>query len=217
MDEEFADNKVIVVFNKEESNKLRDYRVEDFSELSVTKVIDLTQNTKAILQAVRYDTESSNLQAASLETRQFISENYNQIITLELKTPGKENVLAAIKKLASRDDILYAGPDYKIHAASTSTDDPDRMRQWAPDVIDLYEAWDITTGSDSVTVGIIDSGIDGNHEDLSDNVNSWLSREFQHGTTQTVTTPTDPGGHGTFVAGIIGACGNNGIGIIICI
>jgi len=88
MDEEFADNKVIVVFNKEESNKLRDYRVEDFSELSVTKVIDLTQNTKAILQAVRYDTESSNLQAASLETRQFISENYNQIITLELKTPG---------------------------------------------------------------------------------------------------------------------------------
>lgn len=78
------------------------------------------------------------------------------------------------------------------------------------DNIDLDEAWDVFTGSNSVKVGIIDSGIKSTHEDLYDNVNSTLSTQFGN---YYQTGLDDSSGHGTFVSGIVGAVGNNDIGI----
>ncbi len=75
-------------------------------------------------------------------------------------------------------------------------------------------AWDITTGSSSVTVGVLDTGIDGSHPDLVNRINTSLCRDFtgvdENGT---AVTPTDESGHGTQVAGLIGAQGNNSIGV----
>jgi len=97
------------------------------------------------------------------------------------------------------------------------------------------EAWDLETGDPAVTVAVIDSGIDVEHPDLAANI--WYNSlagatgcgDDRHGcnfldpaqaaATCSATgpvqspqvTPTSP--HGTFVAGVIGAVGNNGIGI----
>ncbi|MBK5110949.1 MAG: S8 family serine peptidase [Thermoleophilia bacterium] len=86
--------------------------------------------------------------------------------------------------------------------------------------IGARSAWKKTTGS-TRKIAVIDSGIEATHPDLGPNLNRKLSRNF-------VATPSsgdpfdwkvDPGawtdqqGHGTHVAGTIGAVGNNGLGV----
>ena len=94
--------------------------------------------------------------------------------------------------------------------------------------ISAVEAWDITTGSQSTVVGIVDTGIDYNHPDLAANV--WSAPHAfsvnlgglvitcapgSHGFNAINNTcnPLDDNSHGTHVAGTIGAVGNNGVGV----
>lgn len=96
--------------------------------------------------------------------------------------------------------------------------------------IDAPEAWDITTGSSSVIVAVIDSGIDRNHPDLTGNMwvntgdgpavngvdndnNSFTDDYFGWDFRNDDRDPSDDNGHGTGVAGVIGAKANNGIGV----
>ena len=81
--------------------------------------------------------------------------------------------------------------------------------QWAVDMIGLPDAWDITTGSDTIRVGIIDSGVDASHPELQNCVNAELSQSFVSG----VSPLEDSLGHGTHIAGIIATQGNNESGI----
>ncbi len=77
--------------------------------------------------------------------------------------------------------------------------------------ISALEAWEFTTGSDDVLVAVFDSGIKSDHPDLVDNV--WFDADGNPGASFLGDTPEDLNGHGTHVAGTIGARGNNGIGV----
>jgi subtilisin family serine protease len=92
--------------------------------------------------------------------------------------PGRE--AETIASLLARGDVEYATPNYIIWALEEPSD-PGFSLQWAlhntgqaggtPDAdIDAAEAWDIFTGGDNITIAIIDSGVDTNHEDLIDNI-----------------------------------------------
>ncbi len=90
--------------------------------------------------------------------------------------------------------------------------------------IGALQAWETTTGSQDIVVAVIDTGIDYGHEDLAGNM--WMNPDPDpelgdlHGArwtggdgTVTSGDPMDGHGHGTHVAGTIGAVGNNAIGV----
>ena len=120
-----------------------------------------------------------------------LRQNYLKPYGLALvKLPPNQTVEDALQLYNSRDDILYAEPDYKIKLLSAFPNDTYFNSQWSLynsgratyvraleyDVsgtsgacIDALEAWRIMDASDFV-VAVIDSGVDYNHPDLSDNM-----------------------------------------------
>ncbi len=73
------------------------------------------------------------------------------------------------------------------------------------DLINLTQAWTVSTGSYDVKVAVLDTGIDHNHESLKDHINTSLGKNF---TTNNAADTMDRAGHGTHVAGTVGAYGN---------
>ncbi len=113
-----------------------------------------------------------------------------------------------VNALLKDPNIVYAEPDY-IYKGQAFPDDPRFYEQWALTKIHADNAWDTTTGSHSVRVAVVDSGADLDHPDLQLNVSSGGS--FMTGEQGRVAQ--DDNGHGTHVAGIIGAVGNNSTGV----
>lgn len=117
---------------------------------------------------------------------------------------------------ASRDAVLRAlsrNPKVEFAEADAWVDpdivpnDPSYGTQWHLPKIAMPAAWDHTTGSSSVIVAVIDSGVDATHPELSGlMVPGW---NFYNNNSDT----TDVYGHGTSVAGAAVARGNNGAGI----
>ncbi len=95
--------------------------------------------------------------------------------------------------------------------------------------VDGPEAWDIETGDPSIIVAVIDTGVDYRHPDLAGNIwhnsgeiagngldddgNGFVDDTVGYDFLDGDNDPMDPSGHGTHVAGIIAAEGNNGTGI----
>ena len=152
----------------------------------------------------------------------------------KVKVPQGKKLEDLMAQIAKDGSVQYVEPNYIAQLFSTTPNDPEFDEQWAlhnddDKDIDAPEAWDTTTGSSSIVVAVIDSGIDLDHEDLSpnlwtntneipgneidddengyvDDVNGW---DFANDDND----PEDDYGHGTFVGGIIGAKGNNLKGI----
>ncbi|MHC4926823.1 MAG: S8 family serine peptidase [Planctomycetota bacterium] len=171
-----------------------------------------------------------------------IVREYDSVSGLSLvQLPADMTVQEALESLNAMDHVLYAQPNYRVYANSVFPNDTRFDDLWglhntgqtggvSDADIDVPEAWDISQGSDSVVVAVIDTGIDYDHEDLA--ANMWVNTaeyngsagvdddgngyvddiygyDFDHGDGD----PMDDHYHGTHCAGTIGAVGNNGIGI----
>ena len=99
----------------------------------------------------------------------------------------------------------------KVQGNNTTTltwpNDPYYSYQWDMVKMAAPSAWAVSTGSSSVTVAVVDTGVDYNHPDLATNCVSGY--DFYNGDDN----PMDDNGHGTHCAGSIAAIGNNGVGI----
>ncbi|GAB4822428.1 hypothetical protein N2152v2_009474 [Parachlorella kessleri] len=115
-------------------------------------------------------------------------------------------VESAVKAYQGRSDVEWAEPDFALTPDDVTPNDPNFNNQWGLPNIMAHLAWNITTGSSNVTVCTIDSGIDYNHPDLKPNLHPATGTSFiDNGNLM------DGLGHGTHVAGIIGASGNNSL------
>jgi hypothetical protein len=153
----------------------------------------------------------------------------------------------ALAELRADPRVRFAEPDATYHVDALPND-PSFGQLWGlnntgqtvktatgtPDAdIDAPEAWSTTTGSSSVVVAVIDSGVDWHHPDLAANIwtnpgescpgcandgidndgNGYVDDVHGWDFVSNDNDPFDDNGHGTHVAGTIGASGNNGLGV----
>lgn len=115
--------------------------------------------------------------------------------------------IALVARLSNDPKVAYAELNYRYQAFETIPNDSYFGYQWGHTQINSTAAWDISTGSDSITIAIIDTGIDETHPDLA----SKIVAGYDY--VDTDTNPHDTNGHGTHVAGIAAALTNNGTGV----
>ncbi len=157
-----------------------------------------------------------------------------------LKVEEGIDVAEVVAAYSANPEVEYAEPNYKM-SINQVPDDVRFSDLWgqqntgqtgglADADIDAPEAWDIYTGDSSLVVGVIDTGVDYNHEDLS--ANMWVNTMEQNGYPEVDDDgngyvddiygwdafndegdPMDDNNHGTHVSGTIGAAGNNGVGV----
>ncbi len=90
---------------------------------------------------------------------------------------ARDRTLAIVRELSARPDVQYAQPNYILHIADRTPNDPRFPEQWhyfnngtgtgeSPGGINLPRAWDTSTGSSNAVVAVIDTGILPNHPDI---------------------------------------------------
>jgi thermitase len=118
-----------------------------------------------------------------------------------------EDTGQVINRLSEEDLVKYVEPNKLVHALYMPND-PRYPNQWGPQHIKANSAWDIEEGNKNVTIAVIDTGIDYEHEDLRDNYIAggydWVNNDSY---------PMDDHHHGTHCAGIAAATLDNKKGI----
>ena len=126
-----------------------------------------------------------------------------------LSYPDMESALRALGELQRDPDVLIAELEQfrELYWEPVGETEYERQTDWVHQ-INLPEAWNITTGRDSVVVAVIDSGVSPTHPDLADKLVDGYNAPYKNDDW------ADIDGHGTHVAGIIGASGSNGLGTV---
>ncbi len=148
-----------------------------------------------------------------------------------VKLPSGLGLGEAMSYYKRLSDVEYAQPNFYYHLLVTPNDPQfTSAGMYGLTKISAPQAWDITTGSSSVVVADIDTGMRYTHQDLAanawvntgeiagngvdddgngfvDDVNGW---DFFFNDSNPI---DDAGGHGTHTAGTIGAAGNNGLNV----
>jgi len=157
-----------------------------------------------------------------------------------VRLPAGMSVSEAVVLYVNSPGVLAAEPNGYLSLADGGvvSDDPRLAEQWGLAKIDASMAWALNTGSPDVVVAIIDSGVNYNHEDLADNMwqnpgelgvdgegnqkhnngidddgNGYVDDLYGIEAGSGDSDPLDENDHGTHIAGIIGAVGNNGLGV----
>ena len=147
----------------------------------------------------------------------------------ESKVPREERM----QRLTRNADVrLIQNNHTNIVLRESIPDDPDYEYQWAPEVMELPHAWErfgtdgVTSTGDTIVVAVIDGGADLSHEDMhfwknlheipnngiDDDDNGYID-DFDGWNAYSHNGNITCHHHGTHVAGILGAIGNNGKGI----
>jgi parallel beta-helix repeat protein len=212
----FVSRELIVKFRKDIENKI----TKNFRGVITTgiKTIDVLN-------------EKFNVNSYQKVFNCELNSNFNRHYKFTLEK--NEDVLIAAKEFTKDPNIEYAEPNY-IYQLCNVPDDPYFNNQWGLNQsndfdIDAPEAWDIETGDLDITVAILDTGVDYNHPDLIENIwtnedeipnnkidddgNGFIDDIRGWDFANNDCNPSDDNGHGTHCAGIVGAKGNNGIGV----
>ncbi len=144
-----------------------------------------------------------------------------------LRVPKNESVASLIAKYQASGLVEFAEPDYLMHACAAPNDPKYQdgtlwglnntgQNGGTPDAdIDAPEAWDVLNSASNIVVAVLDTGIRYTHEDLASNM--WVNPiDGGHGFNAFTGTNdvSDDNGHGTQIAGVLGAVGNNGKGVV---
>nr|WP_201763439.1 S8 family serine peptidase [Chengkuizengella marina] len=173
---------------------------------SITSSAESTSQDSTIIVKFKDKTSKSMQQQIHKEAKAEVLKKNKQIGFEVIKVKGK-SVEKALEQYKNRADVEYAEPIIEYYALFTPNDPLYASDQYGPQIMDAEDAWDIEQGSSSVVVAVIDTGVQANHEDLQGKVIAGY--DFIDNDND----PSDGNGHGTHVAGTVGAITNNGIGV----
>jgi thermitase len=138
-----------------------------------------------------------------------------------------DSISAAATALERDPDVLWAEPNY-VYRTQRTPNDPSFSSLWGLAQINAPAAWDTTTGSASVVVAVVDTGTAAGHPELGTNLwanpgevadgddddgNGKVDDVYGWDAYEGDPIPQDDNGHGTHVAGTVGAQGDNSAGI----
>ena len=181
-------------------------------------------------QGIDASTFAANSNAGITPVRQ-LSKRLN--IWLFEITGSKELREDKMYRLAKNNDVRIVQNNHtNIVQREIVPDDPYYSQQWAPAIMSLPQTWDtfttggVTATGDTIVVAVIDGGVDLGHEDLNfwknsheipnngvDDDNNGYIDDFHGWNAYNHNGNVPSNDHGTHVAGIIGAVGNNRIGV----
>ncbi len=213
--------------------KFKDSSLKLNTKLQTGEMISASVKTEAIYQAASILEEEEDLVLKDTLTPGRLG---------LYKTKEGESVEVLIERLKKNPNVEYAEPNYIYQSAAINTDDTYKDNLWGLDNtgqsvngtvgildkdIDAPEAWAINEGTNaSIIAAVVDVGVAYNHPDLINNMwdgancvdeNGIFLGGCEHGYNYVNNTkiPLPNGdGHGTHIAGTIGATKNNGMGII---
>lgn len=178
---------------------------------------------------------ASSINAELLETFTIVPGLY--LYRFDEQSMALDDVLKAFRDNPS---IEYVEPDYYYQAAAIPNDTL-FGQLWALENtgqsmgtvdadINASTMWNIQTGSSSVVIGVLDSGVDYNHNDLKPNLwknlseiaangidddgNGYIDDVYGINAISNNGNPIDTTSHGTHISGTIGAKGNNAMGVV---
>ncbi|MBA3728778.1 MAG: S8 family serine peptidase [Actinobacteria bacterium] len=196
-----------------------------------------------VLVRFREGASASAMAAAHASAGATVLRSFTSVSDLQLVRLSGMSVGEALAKYRQRSDVLYAEPNqiYRIDDVELTPNDPFYPSMYnlnntgqtggTPDAdIDAPEAWNVTTGSNAVYVGVLDTGVDWDHPDLINNTkpnpaecngqagqdddsNGYVDDCHGIDPLNGDTNPMDDNGHGTHTSGTIGAIGNNNTGV----
>ncbi|NDI35412.1 peptidase S8 [Chengkuizengella sediminis] len=173
---------------------------------SITSSAETTLEESTIIVKFKDKTSKNIMQQIHQEEKAEVLKKNKQIGFEVIKVKGK-SVEKALKQYKNRADVEYVEPIVEYHALFTPNDPLYSSDQYGPQIMDLEQAWEITQGSSSVVVAVLDTGVQANHEDLQGQVipgYDFIDNDSD---------ASDEQGHGTHVAGTVGALTNNGVGV----
>lgn len=147
---------------------------------------------------VEYDQKYSTWQEAKIELENSLIKNGVQVKHIE------PNYEVQILGESIQEENPVEDKDSELNTLEQDTlglSSIHNFQKWNYDMINLQQAWGVSSGSSSVSIAVLDTGIDHNHESLKNLVATELGKNFS--TSGTEKDTMDRQGHGTHVAGTI--------------
>lgn len=250
--ERFAPNEIIVKFRENAANiieKQSDNPVVALGSSPRLNLLNTRYNVRQISPLLK-DFKTKHQQIQSIRKKQVnlltkkdkrilrrlqrvttnhTTPNLERIYKIKLDCPTEQSLQEALEAYRNNPEVEYAELNYKASIESTPND-PLYSQQWSLNTINASDAWDIYTGSSRVVVAVLDTGVDYEHRDISDNMwinddeneglegfdddnNGYTDDLYGYNFIYNNENPYDDHGHGTHCAGIIAAEGNNELDI----
>lgn len=198
---------------------------------------DKFSKTNRVVGMEKIFKNATRLKSAKIITIQGETRTVPQLHNIyKLTIQGEKDIPELIKELETQPEIEFAEPNYFVYSqevaeTQTAPNDPLYGDQWYLTAINAEAAWvKEPTGGAGQVIGILDTGVDYDHEDLNNNIwenvaevngidgedddgNGFIDDKMGWDWVNNDAFPKDDNSHGTHVAGIAAAEQNNSVGI----